>query len=50
MAREKTVVRQAEICVLTAADYKSIVLVKGEHTSGLRARDDVQSNAHQLEL
>jgi hypothetical protein len=50
MAREKSVVRQAEICVLAAADYKGIVLVKGEHSSGLRARDDVQCNTHQLEL
>ena len=50
MAREKSVVREAKMCVLAAADHEGIVLVKSEHASGLRARDDVQCYTHQYGL
>jgi hypothetical protein len=41
MARKETVMRQAELCVLATADHERLVLIEGEHASGLRARNDV---------
>jgi hypothetical protein len=50
MAREKPVVREAELGVLAAADHERIVLFKCKISSGLWARDDMECNAHQIEL
>jgi hypothetical protein len=41
MARKEPVVRKTKVRVFAAADHEGIVLIKGEHASGLRARDDV---------
>ena len=38
VAREKAIIRQAQLRGITATDEKSIVLVKGEGAPGVRAR------------
>jgi len=47
MAREIAVMRKTKVRVLASSDHECIMLVKGEHASGLRTRDDVQCYAHQ---
>ena len=41
MAREKSIMRQAKLCVFASPDHKSVVLIKCEVASGLWARHDV---------
>jgi hypothetical protein len=46
MAREETVMRQAELSVFAPADHERIVLIEGKCPSRLWARDDIQCYTH----
>ncbi|HSU25423.1 MAG TPA: hypothetical protein VLI65_05550, partial [Pyrinomonadaceae bacterium] len=48
VAREETVVRQAELSILAAPDHKCVVLIECEVASGLRARNNMKCYTHSV--